>query len=113
MGISLDISDSGREGCMVCTLTVTCEPKHWRGATRIAIEEARRLQRYGVTPGEFERYKKAILRDSAQLAEQVSATEGHIHTHTHRWYLTPYRMLRIWLQRYVHVWSVCFCVLLG
>lgn len=33
----------------------------------------RRLQKFGVTPGELERYKTALLRDSEQLAEQSGA----------------------------------------
>jgi hypothetical protein len=37
----------------------------------VAVQEARRLQRFGVTAGELERYKMALLRDSAQAAEQA------------------------------------------
>ncbi|KAK9810226.1 hypothetical protein WJX72_007002 [[Myrmecia] bisecta] len=73
IGIDLDHSDSGREGCAVSTLTITSEPKDWRGATQVAIQEVRRLQKYGVTKGELERYKVALLRDSEQLAEQAGA----------------------------------------
>ncbi len=32
VAIELDQSDSGREGCAVSTLTITSEPKDWRGA---------------------------------------------------------------------------------
>ena len=127
IAIELDQSDSGREGCAVSTLTITSEPKDWRGAIQVlralppavcipcsvkamaariaatrpgsthraaasickpnahaaspceaqrgglqvAIEEVRRLQRFGVTAGELERYKMALLRDSAQAAEQA------------------------------------------
>ena len=35
IAIELDHSDSGREGCAVSTLTVTSEPKDWRGATQV------------------------------------------------------------------------------
>ncbi|CAD7695599.1 unnamed protein product [Ostreobium quekettii] len=69
MGIEIDISDSGREGCCVSTLTITSEPCDWRGAVRVALEEVRRLQRHGVKPGELERYKDALLRDSEQAAD--------------------------------------------
>lgn len=69
IGIELDHSDSGREGCAVSTLTITSEPKDWRGAVQVAVQEVRRLQRYGVTAAELERYKSALLRDSEQLAE--------------------------------------------
>jgi len=72
IGIELDISDSGREGATVSTLSVTSEPNDWQGAVRVAVEEVRRLQRYGLTKGELERYSSAILRDSAQLAEQAN-----------------------------------------
>lgn len=69
IGIEMDHSDSGREGCAVSTLTITSEPKDWRGAVQVAVQEVRRLQRYGVTSAELERYKSALLRDSEQLAE--------------------------------------------
>jgi predicted Zn-dependent peptidase len=69
IGIELDHSDSGREGCAVSTLTITSEPKDWRGAVQVAIQEVRRLQQHGVTAAELERYKSALLRDSEQLAE--------------------------------------------
>ena len=45
-------------------LALCCRPK-------VAVQEMRRLQRYGITPGELERYKTALLRDSEQLAEQA------------------------------------------
>eukprot|EP00873_Tetraselmis_striata_P020838 jgi/Tetstr1/441102/TSEL_029370.t1 len=70
IAIELDHSDSGREGCAVSTLTITSEPKDWRGAVQVAQQELRRLQRYGVTKTELERYKDVLLRDSAQSAEQ-------------------------------------------
>jgi len=41
-----------------------------RACVQVAIQEVRRLQRFGVTRGELERYKSALLRDSEQLAEQ-------------------------------------------
>lgn len=72
IGIELDISDSGREGCAVSTLTITSEPKDWQEATSIGVQEIRRLQRHGLTRGEFQRYRDAILRDSSQLAEQAN-----------------------------------------
>ena len=42
-------------------------------APQVAVQEVRRLQKYGVTNGELERYRSALLRDSEQLAEQVRA----------------------------------------
>ena len=35
VAIELDQSDSGREGCAVSTLTITSEPKDWRGAIQV------------------------------------------------------------------------------
>lgn len=72
MAITLDISDSGREGCAVSTLTVSAEPKDWQRATATAVQEMRRLQRHGLTQGELDRYRQAILLDSAQLAQQAN-----------------------------------------
>lgn len=73
VAIEFDHSDSGREGCAVSTLTITSEPKDWEGAVRVAVQEARRLQRFGVTSAELERYKSALLRDSEQLAEGAAS----------------------------------------
>ena len=67
----LDHSDSAREGCTVSTVTVTCEPLHWKYALQVAVEEARRLKQYGLTPGELTRFKSAMMRDSEQLAQQA------------------------------------------
>lgn len=35
MGIEIDTSDSGREGCAVSTLTISSEPRDWRGAVQV------------------------------------------------------------------------------
>ncbi|GIL94695.1 hypothetical protein Vretimale_918 [Volvox reticuliferus] len=72
LSIALDISDSGREGCAVSSLSITSEPADWQGAVGVAVQEMRRMQRHGLTQGEFDRYRQAILRDSAQLAEQAN-----------------------------------------
>ena len=37
VAIELDQSDSGREGCAVSTLTITSEPKDWRGAVQVPV----------------------------------------------------------------------------
>lgn len=68
--IEMDSSDAGREGCTVSTLTITAEPKTWREAVEVAIQEVRCLQQFGVTASELSRYKGALLRDSEQLAQQ-------------------------------------------
>ncbi len=62
--------------CWVSSLDAPgCCVKTFPGPTlcpaQVAIEEVRRLQRFGVTAGELERYKMALLRDSAQAAEQA------------------------------------------
>ena len=53
------------------TVTVTCEPLHWKYALQVAVEEARRLKQYGLTSGELTRFKSAMMRDSEQLAQQA------------------------------------------
>jgi len=69
--VELDHSDSAREGCCVSTVTVTCEPREYEFALQVAVEECRRLQKFGLTPSELERFKAAMLRDSEQLAQQA------------------------------------------
>lgn len=71
--IELDHSDSGREGCTVTTLTVTAEPKNWRGAIKVAVQEVRRLKEFGVTKGELTRYMDALIKDSEQLAAMIDS----------------------------------------
>ena len=44
----LDFSDSGREGCTVTTLTVTAEPRHWKEAIQLAVNEVRRMKEFGI-----------------------------------------------------------------
>lgn len=39
----------------------------------MAVQEVRRLQRYGVTKPELERYQMALLRDAEQAAEQSTS----------------------------------------
>uniref|UniRef100_A0A061SA19 Insulinase (Peptidase family m16) family protein isoform 2 n=1 Tax=Tetraselmis sp. GSL018 TaxID=582737 RepID=A0A061SA19_9CHLO len=73
IAIDLDHSDSAREGCAVSTLTITSEPKDWRGAVSVAQQEVRRLQQFGVTRSELERYRDVLLRDSAQMASQAES----------------------------------------
>eukprot|EP00250_Pteridium_aquilinum_P006240 c16198_g1_i1 orf=144-3938(+) len=73
IGIELDHSDSGREGCSVSTLTITAEPKNWRGAVNVAVQEVRRLKKFGVTKGELTRYLTALLKDSEHLAAMVDS----------------------------------------
>eukprot|EP00249_Psilotum_nudum_P024970 c29336_g1_i1 orf=853-4701(-) len=70
-GIELDHSDSGREGCSVSTLTVTAEPKNWKTAVKVAVQEVRRLKEFGVTRGELARYLNALLKDSEHLAAMI------------------------------------------
>ncbi|KAK9684952.1 hypothetical protein RND81_10G245300 [Saponaria officinalis] len=69
--IELDHSDSGREGCTVTTLTVTAEPRNWRDAIKVAVQEVRRLKEFGVTKGELARYRDALLKDSEHLAAMI------------------------------------------
>ncbi|GBG59232.1 hypothetical protein CBR_g32249 [Chara braunii] len=71
IGIELDHSDSGREGCAVTTLTVTAEPRHWEGAVKVGVQEVKRLREFGVTRGELTRYLNALLKDSEHLAAMI------------------------------------------
>ena len=38
--------------------------------TQVAVQEVRRMQKYGVTAAELSNYKAALMRDSEHLAEQ-------------------------------------------
>lgn len=62
--------DSAREGCAVCSLDMTADPKRWQEAVSKSIAEIRKLGLYGVTQGEMERYAGALMTDAAQLAAQ-------------------------------------------
>ncbi|XP_078430545.1 insulinase (Peptidase family M16) family protein isoform X2 [Wolffia australiana] len=71
--VELDHSDSGREGCTVTTLTISAEPKNWKDAIKVAVQEVRRLKEFGVTKGELARYMDALLKDSEQLAAMIDS----------------------------------------
>jgi predicted Zn-dependent peptidase len=62
--------DSAREGCAVCSLDMTSEPKRWQDAIKKALSEIRKLGLYGVTAGEMERYASSLMTDAEQLAAQ-------------------------------------------
>ena len=62
--------DSAREGCAVCSLDMTAEPKRWKEAICKSLSEIRKLGLYGVTPGEIERYASSLMTDAEQLAAQ-------------------------------------------
>jgi predicted Zn-dependent peptidase len=62
--------DSAREGCAVCSLDMTAEPKRWRDAICKSLSEIRKLGLYGVTSGEMERYASSLMTDAEQLAAQ-------------------------------------------
>lgn len=62
--------DSAREGCAVCSLDLTAEPNRWKDAICKSLSEIRKLGKFGVTPGEMERYASALMTDAEQLAAQ-------------------------------------------
>jgi predicted Zn-dependent peptidase len=62
--------DSAREGCAVCSLDLTSEPRRWKDAIGKSVSEIRKLGLYGVTPGEMERYASSLMTDAEQLAAQ-------------------------------------------
>ena len=45
---------------------------------QVAIQEVRRLQKFGVSADELEVYKSALLRDSQQMAEGVSNSQPQL-----------------------------------
>ena len=49
--------------CMVCVYMLVC-------VVQVAVQEVRRLQKYGVTAGELANYKAALMRDSEHVAAQ-------------------------------------------
>ncbi|GJP40170.1 hypothetical protein CLOM_g24450 [Closterium sp. NIES-68] len=73
LGVDLDHSDSGREGCTVTTLTVTAEPADWQAALTVALQEVRRLQQFGLTRGELARYVTTMVRDSEHNAAMIDS----------------------------------------
>ena len=76
IGIELDHSDSGREGCAVSTLTITSEPKDWRGATQVCNCDTRclgsrsNIQGIYAVPATTRQSVVLSLRDLLQIAEQ-------------------------------------------
>eukprot|EP00977_Amphora_coffeiformis_P019368 scaffold7190_cov193-Amphora_coffeaeformis.AAC.3 len=62
--------DSAREGCAVCSLDLTAEPARWKDAIAKSLSEIRKLGKFGVTPGEMERYASSLMTDAEQLAAQ-------------------------------------------
>lgn len=68
--VEFNYLDSAREGCAVCSLDMTAEPRRWKDAICKALSEVRKLGVFGVTPGEMERYASSLMTDAEQLAAQ-------------------------------------------
>ncbi len=89
-----------REGCSVCSLDVTADPTKWRDAVATVVREIRRLGLYGLTPGEWTRYRQTALSDAIQAAihsessastneqllQEIMDSEQNGHTLTHPMY---------------------------
>ncbi len=54
---STSVSQADLHGMLVCVV-------------QVAVQEVRRLQKYGVTAGELANYKAALMRDSEHVAAQ-------------------------------------------
>jgi Peptidase M16 inactive domain/Insulinase (Peptidase family M16) len=67
-----------REGCAVCSLDLTTDPSRWREAIIQAVHEVRRLGLYGITKGELERYKQAILSEADQSVAQMDQITSEV-----------------------------------
>lgn len=72
--IEYEIADSSRESSCVVALTITAEPKNWEQATRVAVQEAQRMQHHGVTQSELDQYMAALMSSSAQQAAATDTT---------------------------------------
>eukprot|EP00210_Caulerpa_lentillifera_P004547 g4337.t1 len=73
VAVEMDISDSAREGCQVGTIAITSEPKDWRGALEVAVQETRRLQRHGLKKAELQQFMGALLKDTELSAEAMDS----------------------------------------
>ena len=72
--IDYEIADSSRESSCVVALTITAEPKDWEQATRVAVQEAQRMQQHGITQSELDQYMAALMSSSAQQAAATDTT---------------------------------------
>lgn len=72
--IDYEIADSSRESSCVVALTITAEPKNWEQATRVAVQEAQRMCRHGITQSELDQYMAALMSSSAQQAAATDTT---------------------------------------
>ena len=72
-GISWSYTASRREGCSTNSFSVSSLPKFWREAVVIGAREAKRLELYGVTPGELHQAKTALVNS---LAQQVNLKDS-------------------------------------
>lgn len=60
-----------REGCAVCSLDITTDVYRYADAIKIALKEIKRLGLYGLTEGEFVRYKMSLLSEAHQQVHEA------------------------------------------
>jgi len=61
--VTIDHSDSFREGCAVTSITVNADPRDWRNALACVVQEVRAICDYGITESDMNRYVSAMLKD--------------------------------------------------
>jgi hypothetical protein len=67
-----------REGCAVGSLDFSCDLNDWREAVEAAILEARRMSVYGLTQGEFVRFRHSLKTDLEQMVAQADNVEAEV-----------------------------------
>jgi len=72
-GIGWSYSSSPREGCSMNSFSVSCQPKNWKEALKIGLQEAARLAEYGVTATELMEATTMLNNHYAQQAAQKDA----------------------------------------
>jgi len=61
--VTIDHSDSFREGCAITSIQINADPRDWRTSLLCVVQEVRAVCDYGVTEGELKRYISAMMKD--------------------------------------------------
>jgi len=77
--VTMDHSDSAREGCAVTFLTINADPRDWQNCLAGVVQEIRAICDFGITESEMNRYKSALLKDMEMGAREGDSVPSEEH----------------------------------
>mmetsp|Transcript_20105 Transcript_20105/g.66901 ORF Transcript_20105/g.66901 Transcript_20105/m.66901 type:complete len:1016 (-) Transcript_20105:2956-6003(-) len=77
-GIGWTYSSSARDGCSMNSFSISSQPRHWKAALEIGLQEAARMAEHGVTEAELSQAVTTLVNHFAQQATLKNSLESSV-----------------------------------